>query len=118
MGPSRWYLRRKTPPSRRRSGVHFEHWRFRIMNRALRWIAIVVALLLVIALAIPFLIDANQFRPRLEAALTQALGREVKLGNLKLSILSGSFEASDLNIADDVSYSQTPFISAKSLKVG
>jgi AsmA protein len=86
--------------------------------KALRWLGIVVALLLVIALAIPFLINVNQFRPRLETALTQALGRDVKLGVLKLSILSGSVEASDLNIADDASFSRTPFISAKSLKVG
>ena len=49
--------------------------------KALRWLGIVVALLLVIVLAIPFLINVNQFRPRLEAALTQALGREVKLGD-------------------------------------
>lgn len=86
--------------------------------KALRWLGIVVALLLVIVLAIPFLINVNQFRPRLEAALTQALGREVKLGDLKLSILSGSVQASDLDIADDAAYSKTPFIRAKSLKVG
>ncbi len=88
------------------------------MNRALRWLGILVALLLVIALALPFLIDANQFRPRLEAALTQALGREVKLGDLKLSIMSGGVAATDLSIADDPSFSKTPFIRAKSLKVG
>jgi len=88
------------------------------MNRTLRWLAILVAVLLVIALALPFFIDANQFRPRLEAALTQALGRDVKLGDLKLSLLSGGVTASDLNIADDASFSKTPFIRAKSLKVG
>ena len=86
--------------------------------KALRWLGIVVALLLVIVLAIPLLINVNQFRPRLEAALTQALGREVKLGDLKLSLLSGSVEASDLDIADDAAYSKTPFIRAKSLTVG
>ena len=68
------------------------------MNRILRWVAIVVALLLVMAFAIPFLIDVNQFRPRIEGALSQALGREVKLGDLKLSILSGGVTASDLAI--------------------
>src|ERR1700726_3401740 len=86
--------------------------------KALRWLGIAVALLLVIVLAIPFLINVNQFRPRLEAALTKALGRDVKLGDLKLSILSGNVQASDLNIADDASFSKTPFISARSLKVG
>src|SRR5579872_5780431 len=97
--------------------VHFEHWRFH-MNRVLRWVGILVALLLIIALSLPFLIDANQFRPRLEAALSQALGREVKLGDLKLSILSGAVAAQDLSVADDPDFSKTPFILAKSLKVG
>jgi len=87
------------------------------MKHALRWLAIVVALLVLIALALPFLIDANQFRPRLEAALSQALAREVKLGDLKLSIFSGGVAAADLSIADDPSFSKTPFIQAKSLKV-
>jgi AsmA protein len=88
------------------------------MKHALRWVAIAVALLLLIALALPFLIDANQFRPRLEAALTQALAREVKLGDLKLSIISGGVAAADLFIADDPTFSKAPFIQAKSLKVG
>src|SRR6202023_793480 len=88
------------------------------MKHALRWLGIAVALLILIALALPFLIDANQFRPRLEAALTQALGREVKLGDLKLSIFSGGVTATDLSVADDPSFSKTPFIRAKSLKVG
>jgi len=88
------------------------------MKHALRWLAIGVALLLLIALALPFLIDANQFRPRLEAALTQALARNVKLGDLKLSIFSGGVAAADLSIADDPSFSKDPFIQAKSLKVG
>ena len=88
------------------------------MKHALRWIAIVVAFLLLIALVLPLLIDANQFRPRLEAALTQALAREVRLGDLKLSIFSGGVAAADLSIADDPAFSKTPFIQAKSLKVG
>jgi AsmA protein len=76
------------------------------------------ALLLVSALALPFLIDPNSFRPMLESRLTQVLGREVKLGQLKLSILSGSVTANDLSIADDPAYSRTPFVQAKSLAIG
>ena len=76
------------------------------------------ALLLVSALALPFLIDPNSFRPMLESRLTQVLGREVKLGELKLSILSGSVTANDLSIADDPAYSRTPFVQAKSLAIG
>ena len=54
----------------------------------------------------------------LESRLSQVLGREVKLGELKLSILSGSVTANDLSIADDPAYSRTPFVQAKSLAIG
>src|SRR5215813_11169736 len=77
----------------------------------------VVGLLLVIALAVPFVIDPNSFRPMLQDRLTTALGREVKLGDLKLSILAGAVTASDLSIADNPAYSREPFVQAKSLAV-
>jgi AsmA protein len=77
----------------------------------------VVALLLVTALAVPFFIDPNRFRPMLEEKLSQALGREGKLGDLKLSILSGAVKASDLSISDNPAYSRQPFVQAKSLAV-
>ena len=86
--------------------------------KALKIAGIVVAVLLLIIIAIPFLINVNSFRPKLESALTEALGREVKVGNLSLSILSGSVSAEDLSIADDPAFSKDPFIRAKSLKVG
>jgi AsmA protein len=86
--------------------------------KALKIIGIVVVVLLLVAIALPFLINVNSFRPKLESALTEALGREVKVGNLSLSILSGSVSAEDLSIADDPAFSKDPFIRAKSLKVG
>lgn len=88
------------------------------MKKAARVLAVIVVLLLVAAIALPFLIDANRFRPMLEAKLTQTLGREVKIGDLKLSILSGGVEASDLSIADDPAFSKAPFLRAESLKAG
>lgn len=88
------------------------------MNRILKIVAIVVGVLLVIAIAIPFFVDANTFRPKLESELTEALGRKVKVGNLKLSVFSGSVSADDISIADDPAFSKSPFVQAKSLKVG
>ena len=88
------------------------------MNRTLKIVAIVVAVLIVIVVAIPFFVDANTFRPKLETELTGALGREVKLGNLSLSIFSGSVSADDISIADDPQFSKSAFVQAKSLKVG
>jgi len=88
------------------------------MKRLLKIVAIVVAVLIVILIAIPFFIDANTFRPKLESELTDALGRQVKVGNLSLSLLSGSVSADDISIADDPEFSKSPFVQAKSLKVG
>ena len=86
--------------------------------KALKIIGIVILVILVALIALPFLINVNSFRPKLESELSTALGREVKVGNLSLSILSGSVSAEDLSIADDPAYSKEPFIRAKSLKVG
>jgi AsmA protein len=89
-----------------------------IVKRILKILAIVVAVLIVIAIAIPFFVDANTFRPKLESELTDALGRPVKVGNLTLSLFSGGVSADDISIADDPVFSKSPFVQAKSLKVG
>jgi len=83
----------------------------------LKWIAVVVVLLLAAVIALPFVLDANQFRPQIESKLSSALGRNVQLGNLKLSILSGNLRVEDIRIADNPSFSQSPFVNAQSLQV-
>ena len=88
------------------------------MNRSLKIVGIVIALLLVAAIALPFLVDVNSFRPRLESELSTALGRQVKVGNLSLSLLSGSVSADNVSISDDPAFSASPFVQAKQLKVG
>src|ERR1700722_15786168 len=88
------------------------------MKLTLKILFVIVGVLLVIAIGIPLFIDANTFRPTLEAKLTSALGRQVEVGNLSLSLLSGSVSADNISIADDPAFSQSPFVQAKSLKVG
>ena len=88
------------------------------MKRALMWVGIAVGVLIVAAVALIFLVDANRFRPQLESSLTQALNRSVKLGNLSLSVFSGSVEANDLEIAEDPSFGKIPFVRAKALRIG
>jgi AsmA protein len=86
--------------------------------KVLRIVGIIVAIIIVIAIALPLLINVNTFRPKLESELSDTLGRQVKLGNLSLSIISGSVAADDISIADDPAFSTSPFVHAKSLKVG
>ena len=88
------------------------------MKPILKIAAIALAILLVIVIAIPFLIDVNRFRPQIEAQLSSGLGRQVTVGNLSLSLLSGSVKADNIVIADDPAFSKSAFITANSLKVG
>ena len=88
------------------------------MKKALRTLLIVVGVLVVLLLVAPFLIPVNSFRPTIEEKASEALGRKVQLGDLSLSLLSGSLSAKDLSIGDDPKFSSSPFLTAKSLNVG
>ena len=88
------------------------------MGSKLRVVLIVVGVLVVLILIVPFLIPVNQFRPTIEEKASAALGRKVQLGDLSLSLLSGSLSAENLSIGDDPKFSSTPFLTAKSLRVG
>jgi AsmA protein len=88
------------------------------MSRTLRLILIVVGLLIVIVIAAPFLIPVNQFRPTIEEKASAALGRKVEVGDLSLSLFSGSLAADNLSIADDPKFNKSPFLTAKSINVG
>ena len=81
-------------------------------------IAIVVVVFIIGLIAIYFFIDVNQFKPEIESKLSTALGRDVKTGNLRLSLLSGAVGADDIVIADDPAFGSAPFLQAKSLMVG
>jgi AsmA protein len=88
------------------------------VKTALKVAGIVIAVLIVIAIALPLLVNVNNFRPQIESTLSTALGRPVKVGNLSLGVFSGSVRADQLSIADDPKFSSAPFIQAKSLQVG
>src|SRR5215469_12361061 len=88
------------------------------MKAVLKGIAILIAILIIIVIVLPFVISVNTFRPRIESELTNALGRQVTVGNLRLSLWSGGLTADNISIADDPSFSNSPFIQAQALNVG
>jgi AsmA protein len=88
------------------------------MNKALKIVLIVVGVLVVLVLVAPFLIPVNQFRPIIEEKASSALGRKVELGNISLSLISGSLSADNITIGDDPKFNSAPFLTAKSLNVG
>lgn len=87
-----------------------KHW--------LRIVATVVAVLVVIIVALPFLINVNSFRPKIESGASDALRRQVTIGNLRLRLFSGTVEAENVAIADDPAFGKSPFVTAQSLRIG
>src|SRR5437016_2417328 len=88
------------------------------MGSKLRIVLFVVAVFIVLILVLPFLIPVNQFRPTIEEKASAALGRNVQIGDLSLALLRGSLSAENLSIGDDPKFSSSPFLTAKSIKVG
>jgi AsmA protein len=88
------------------------------MRKALIVIGIIVGVLVIAAVALPFFVNADSFRPRIEAEMEHSLGRKVQIGKLSLSLLAGGVTADDISITDDPAFSNKPFVHAKSLDVG
>jgi AsmA protein len=90
----------------------------RMQKHWLKIVAGLFVLLLLVVVAIPFLVNAETFRPTIQTRLSTALGRPITLGHLSFSLLKGSLVAEDIAIADDPAFSTTPFLQAKSLQIG
>ncbi len=87
-------------------------------SRLLKWALPAAALLVAIVAALPFLIDADRFRPQVESRLSEALGRRVRMGAIRLSLLSGRLAVEGLEIGEDPAFGTAPFVTARSLKIG
>ena len=78
----------------------------------------VVLVLLVLALALPHLLDVNQYRGQIQAQMQKQLGRPVQLGNMSLSIFPLAVQVKNVSIADDPSFhSSVPFAQVQKLDV-
>jgi len=88
------------------------------MSSKLKWIGIVIVVIIVILVVVPFLIPINKFKPSIESKASEALGRKVQLGNLSLSLLTGSVGIDDVSVSDDPKFNSGPFLMAKTVKVG
>ena len=92
-----------------------------MMDRRRLWItsaAVVGGIILLLLIAIPVLLNADNYRPRIQTALSDATGRQVTLGHLSFSLFSGSLTADQLSISDDPAFSQQPFIQAQQIHIG
>ncbi len=76
-------------------------------------------LLLGVILALPFLIDLNQYQDRYKPLIEEALNRKVQLQDIRLTIWPRlGIRVAGVTILDDPSFSAGPFASLKSLDVG
>jgi len=80
-------------------------------------VAVVLAFLAVGA-AVALLFDVDRFRPQLARAMSAAVGRDVAIGHMSMSLLAGTAVVDDLKIADDAAFGAAPFLTAKSVRVG
>lgn len=87
------------------------------MKRFLIWGGIAVLVLFLAVLAVPLLIDANQFRPELERRLSAALERPVTIGDLSVALFSGGVAIRDVTVAGDPGALE-PLLRAKSITAG
>lgn len=86
-----------------------------------RWVKAAIAaaaLVVIVVVLVPFFVNADAFRPKIQDELSNALGRKVTLGHISLSLLTGSLVAQNVSIADDPAFSSTPFLEAKELRIG
>ncbi|HEY2169837.1 MAG TPA: AsmA family protein [Candidatus Angelobacter sp.] len=88
------------------------------MKRLLLISGIVIGVVLLVIIAVPLFINVDSFRPDLEKKLSAALNRQVHIGKLDASLLSGGASASDITIDDDPAFNKGPFLKAASVKVG
>jgi AsmA protein len=88
------------------------------MKRLLIGVLAVVLVLVVLVVGALLLVDADHFRPQVQASLGKALGREVAIGKLRMSVWSGSLDADDIRIGDDPAFGSQPFVTARSLELG
>jgi len=88
------------------------------MSSKLKWIGIAIVAIVLILVIAPFLIPVDKFKPVIESGASDALGRKVQLGNLSLSLITGSVGIDDVSVSDDPKFNSGPFLTAKSVKVG
>lgn len=81
-------------------------------------VSAILGVFLAAILGMSLFLDANQFRPTLEGRMTDALGRKVTIGHIRLALLSGGVSVDDISIADDPAFSAAPFLKAKAVTVG
>ena len=88
------------------------------MRKFLGIILAIIVLLIVAVIALPSLVDVNQYHDKIQAELSKKLNRPVSLGKLSLKIFPLRVRVENALIGEDPSFHSTrPFAQAQSLNV-
>ena len=88
------------------------------MRRLLIILGAAAALAVAAVFALPWLVNADRFRPLLKGQLEKSLKRPVELGKLSLTVFPLALEASDVSIGEDPAFgNERPFATAPKLAV-
>lgn len=85
---------------------------------------IILSVFMLIGIVLFFVLknfDLNKFKPQIINQIEQALGRPTRIGDLKMGISLSqglSLSVSNVQISDDLAFSQQPFISIEKLGLG
>lgn len=87
--------------------------------RILIGLGVLVVLLLGILLALPFLVDLNQYQDRYRPLIEEALSRKVVLGDVRLTVWPRlGVRVAGVTVQEDPAFGAGPFVSFTSLDVG
>ncbi len=80
------------------------------MRKAIIIVGVLIVLVVVAIAALPFLVDAERYRGRIQTELQARTGRVVSLGKMRLSVFPLAFRVEDAVIGEDKSFpSAQPF---------
>ena len=92
------------------------------MKRALKWLGILVAVIVVLtiiaAIALPRLIDTPRVQAMIAGSAAQAVGRPVKFESLSVALFPlPSIELHKLEVAEDPQFGTTPFLTLETGRI-
>ena len=85
------------------------------MRRALKWVAVTVAVLVILTMAalaaLPFLVDTPRIQTLIATSASQALGRPVRFASVAISVFPlPAVVLKNLEVAEDPAFGPTPFL--------
>ncbi len=88
------------------------------LKKILTYSGITLGVIIVILLVLPFVINLDKYISRITGPASKAIGRQVSIGHLRLTILTGlGVELKDVTVQEKVP-AKAPFVSVKDIDVG